>query len=100
MGDHLPHPTDCSMYQQCDYDGSGSTKLVDKPCPAGLHWSVAGTTCDFPVAAGCESNSSSEQNQKPKPFTPRPLPAETEPSPPEQDNSESGDSSSDNEYDV
>ncbi|GLV44874.1 uncharacterized protein CBL_14554 [Carabus blaptoides fortunei] len=46
----LPNPKDCGSYIQCVHQ-----KPVIRPCPSGLHWSVAANRCEWPNIAKCNT---------------------------------------------
>ena len=47
----FPNPSDCSSYYQC-YQGTA----YKKPCPNGLMYNAAATSCDWPANVNCDSN--------------------------------------------
>uniref|UniRef100_A0A1W7R8V6 Putative peritrophin-1 n=1 Tax=Aedes albopictus TaxID=7160 RepID=A0A1W7R8V6_AEDAL len=56
---HLPHPTSCSKFLTCV-----GSHPVEQDCPAGLHWSVENSFCDYPRASGCSRGEDSDQLDK------------------------------------
>uniref|UniRef100_A0A1W7R8V8 Putative peritrophin-1 n=1 Tax=Aedes albopictus TaxID=7160 RepID=A0A1W7R8V8_AEDAL len=53
---HLPHPTSCSKFLTCV-----GNHPVEQDCPAGLHWNVENSFCDYPRASGCSRGEDSDQ---------------------------------------
>ncbi|XP_019533670.2 peritrophin-1 [Aedes albopictus] len=53
---HLPHPTSCSKFLTCV-----GNHPVEQDCPAGLHWNVGNSFCDYPRASGCSRGEDSDQ---------------------------------------
>lgn len=53
---HLPHPTSCSKFLTCV-----GNHPVEQDCPAGLHWNVENSFCDYPRASGCSRGENSDQ---------------------------------------
>lgn len=43
----FPH-LDCTKYYVCNWQ-----YIVERDCPAGLHWNVQANYCDYPSLAGC-----------------------------------------------
>lgn len=53
---HLPHPISCSKFLTCV-----GNHPVEQDCPAGLHWNVENSFCDYPRASGCSRGEDSDQ---------------------------------------
>ncbi|CAK1553411.1 unnamed protein product [Leptosia nina] len=50
----LPHE-ECGKFYQCTHG-----RPVEMPCPAGLHFNVAESICDWPALANCQGNTEIE----------------------------------------
>ncbi|XP_055856475.1 uncharacterized protein LOC129919568 [Episyrphus balteatus] len=44
----LPNPADCTRFNECS-----NGILIEKMCPAGLHFNAKLGVCDYPQEAGC-----------------------------------------------
>ncbi|XP_065088084.1 probable chitinase 10 [Ochlerotatus camptorhynchus] len=53
---HLSHPTSCSKFLTCV-----GSHPVEQDCPAGLHWNVEQSRCDYPESPQCSRGSDPDQ---------------------------------------
>ncbi|XP_068081548.1 uncharacterized protein [Anabrus simplex] len=54
--EHLPDDTDCSKFWRCNHEIP-----KQETCPDGLHFNRVLQVCDWPIRAGCDSNTGSSQ---------------------------------------